>query len=376
MQRIPITPRADFAARAQELGFAFHTIDGKPYWNESAAYRFTAAEVDTLEDATAELERICLAAVEEVISQGYYDRFGIGPEGAKLIDASWQRGDKNLYGRFDLLYRPGEPPRMLEYNADTPTALFEASVVQWEWLQALYPKADQFNSIHEKLIQAWAHFQLAAPRVHFTCVRDHDEDRGTTDYLRDTAIQAGLDTRFLFIDEIGWDGAIFRDLEEEPIRALFKLYPWEWLLREPFAANIAPSRVQMIEPAWKMILSNKAILALLWHLFPDHPNLLPAALSRDEIQGAVVKKPLLGREGANIAILKEGQPDRPSAATDGPYGAEGFVYQAYLPPPVFDGRYPVLGSWVIASEPAGIGIREDANPITSNLSQFVPHLFE
>ena len=46
------------------------------------------------------------------------------------------------------------PPRLLEYNADTPTALLEASVAQWFWLQDCFPTADQFNSIHERLIDA------------------------------------------------------------------------------------------------------------------------------------------------------------------------------------------------------------------------------
>jgi len=65
-----------------------------------------------------------------------------------------------------------------------------------------------------------------------------------------------------------------------------------------------------------------------------------------------------------------------SVATAGPYGAEGFVYQAYRPIQPFDGFYPIIGSWVIAGEPAGIGIREDKQAITGNTSRFVPHYFE
>jgi glutathionylspermidine synthase len=374
MKRLTLEPRADWKARAAQLGFAFHTVDGEPYWNETAAYTFTAAEIDAIEEATAELEKLCLQAVDKVVKEKLWQGFGLGPAAAELIEASWRRFDKNVYGRFDLAYREGEPPKLLEYNADTPTALFEASVVQWEWLQTLYPTADQFNSIHEKLIEAWRGFDLAAPKLHFTCVRDHDEDRGTTEYMRDTAVQAGIDTEFLFVDEIGWDGAAFRDLDDEPIGALFKLYPWEWLMREDFAAHIGPSRIQMIEPPWKMVLSNKAILALLWHMFPGHPNLLPATLDPAEVEGRAVKKPILGREGANVALL-DGPSGKETAASDGPYGAEGYVYQAYYPLPEFGGQHAVIGSWVIASQPAGIGMREDSSPITRNTSRFVPHLF-
>lgn len=369
MERIAITPRSDWRRRAEGLGFAFHTIDGKPYWDETAAYLFTAAEIDEIEDATAELERCCMAAVEKVVRENLFAPFGMNEAAAALARASWQKGERNLYGRFDLRVAPGQPPKLYEYNADTPTALFEASVVQWEWLETLFPDDDQFNSIHEKLIAAWPRLGLGRT-VHFTCVRDHEEDRGTTDYLRDTATQAGIEAPFLFVDEIGWNGRGFVDADGQPIAALFKLYPWEWLMAEDFARHIGPSGVRMIEPAWKMILSNKAILSLLWHMFPDHPNLLPAYLEPGKIAGPAVAKPLLGREGEDVRVVTGAEAGRP-----GSYGAEGFVYQAAAPLPNFGGHYPVIGSWVVASQPAGIGIREDDQPVTTNTSRFVPHLF-
>jgi len=372
MQRLALAPRADWRARADALGFQFHTIDGAAYWDETAAYEFTSAEIDAIDDATAELERIALLAVDKVVKERLYQPFGLDAYAAGLVERSWTLGHKNLYGRFDLCVRPdGTPPKLLEYNADTPTALFEASVVQWEWLQTVMPGTDQFNSIHEKLVDAWSRFGLGGRRVHFPCVRDHAEDRGTIDYLADTATQAEIEHCILNLEDIGWNGRQFIDLEDRPIEVLFKLYPWEWLLREPFAKNIATSGVTMIEPAWKMLLSNKAILALLWHMFPDHPNLLPAGFARGDVSGPVVMKPQLGREGANIKVEAGEQ----SIETGGDYADEPVIYQAYAPLPEFDGKFPVVGSWVIASKPAGIGLREDDTRITRNTSRFVPHFF-
>lgn len=375
MQRVRVPERADWRARADAIGFKFHTIDGAPYWTENAAYLFTEAEIDAIEATTAELEQMCLQVVDRVVREGRYDLLNLPNRAAELIEESWVRFDKNLYGRFDLACQPGQPPKLLEYNADTPTALFESSVVQWEWLQTVEPGADQFNSIHEKLIDAWRNFGLPFRALHFTCVRNHEEDRGTVDYLRDTATQAGLEAPFLYIDEIGWDGEQFVDLEKQPIQALFKLYPWEWLLREEFATHIGPSAIQMIEPPWKMVLSNKAVLPLLWGMFEGHPNLLPAAFAPEHLDGPLVRKPIYGREGANVSILTQGSDAAPEHATEGPYDAEGYVYQAYAPLPVFDGNHAVVGSWVVASQPAGIGMREDNGPITRNTSRFVPHLF-
>jgi glutathionylspermidine synthase len=348
------------------LGFAYAEIAGEPYWDETACWEFTAAEVDLLDDATAELERLTRAAAEQAIRQNRRAMLGIPEAVWPLLVKSWEQQEPSLYGRMDLRWDGTGAPKLLEYNADTPTSLYESSVVQWEWLTCADPDADQFNSLHEALIAAWPGLRLP-PDVHFTCVRDSAEDRGNVDYLRDTAMQAGLDAPFLYIDEIGWDGQRFVDLANHEIRAAFKLYPWEGLLRDAFGAHIAHATTRWIEPAWRLLVSGKGILALLWELFPGHPNLLPAFREPGRTGGLEIAKPLFGREGANITA--------PGLRTGGPYGAEGFVYQAWAPLPCVDGRYAVLGSWLIAGEPHGMGIREDATPITRDTSRFVPHFF-
>ncbi len=125
-----------------------------------------------------------------------------------------------------------------------------------------------------------------------------------------------------------------------------------------------------IEPAWKMILSNKAILPILWELYPDHPNLLPPYFEAGKLN-SYVKKPILSREGANINMVKDGEILQ---ASQGEYGKEGFIFQELFTLPNYDGNYPVIGSWTIGQELAGMGIREPKSLITDNQSRFVPHL--
>ncbi len=380
MRRDPRIPRADWQARVESIGLPHHTgADGAVYWDESACYTFSAAEVDELEEATAELHRLCLEAAAHVIERGRWDELAIPPAAVPLIERSWRDEEPTLYGRFDLAYDGRTPPRLLEYNADTPTALVEAAVAQWYWLQDTEPSGDQFNSLHERLVAAWRAMTPglrgalpvnARPLVHFASA-DDPEDVATTTYLRDTAEQGGVDTRQLLVEEIGWDAGAgrFVDVDERPITAAFKLYPWEWMAREGFAPQLAATRVRWIEPAWKMVLSNKGILAVLWELFPDHPNLLPAYFDEWRLE-AYAKKPLLSREGANVRLVMFGEE---VAASGGDYGAEGYVYQALAALPRLDGRVPVLGSWVVAGEPAGMGVREGDGLITTNMSRFVPH---
>jgi glutathionylspermidine synthase len=373
VKRESIAPRADWQRKVEELGFRFHTMDGV-YWDERACYRFTSAEIDKLELATGELQSRCIDAVGRVIEKGDYSRFKVPDAFHPLIERSWEDDDKSLYGRFDLAWDGSGEPKMLEYNADTPTALLEASVVQWYWTKDVKPAADQFNSIHEKLIDRWKDMRAQLPadgRVYFACDSASAEDQGNTDYLRDTATQAGLEAVAIDIADIGWDGNRFVDLEERPMGALFKLYPWEWMVREQFGPHLVARGMRVIEPAWKMLLSNKAILPVLWEMFPGHPNLLAASFEPGRFATDFVKKPLYSREGANVSITSGGA----TVEAPGEYGEEGFIWQAYHALPSFAGNYAVIGSWIVGEEPAGIGIREDASPITRDSSRFVPHYF-
>ena len=377
MKRYSITPRNGWQQKVEEIGFSFHSLES-PYWDESVYYEFSMAEVDTLEKATNDLWEISLNAVQYVMDNNLYHQFHIPEWFIPHIERSWNDDAPAIYGRFDFALKNGIP-KLLEFNADTPTSLFESSVVQWEWLQDFNPDLDQFNSIHEKLIAYWSYLReyLHPGILHFTTAKDSAEDLTTTEYLRDCAIQAGLDTKFLFLDEIGWDTTYprFLDLEEVIIKNIFKLYPWEWLVHEDFGKNIDKDRSQAfwIEPSWKMILSSKAILPILWRLNHGHDNLLEAYFEDEkELAGSTfARKPLLSREGANIQLINQG---KLLAETSGEYGEEGYIYQELCTLPDFGGNYPLIGSWVVGQESAGIGMRESKNLITDNLSRFVPHL--
>lgn len=387
MERVAQTPRADWRERLESQGFAFHSVDadGVPqddgrfhYWREDVAYRFTEAEIEAAYEAAGELHAMAQDLVADLVARGDYGRLALPPEAPALIEASWARRDLSVYGRLDLAWDGSGPPKLLEYNADTPTSLVESSVAQWYWKEDVRPSADQFNSIHEALVERWKALREAHPgvaRLHAAAMPDSPEDMGNAQYMLDTAIEAGFEGVLIGVPDLGSDPlGNFYDEDEHAIQAAYKLYPWEWALREDWAARLARDKVRWVEPPWKMLLSNKAMLPLLWERHRGHPNLLPAGFDRPPMgSGAYVKKPLLSREGANVTIVR---PGALPVEVDGPYGAEGYVYQAYAPLPVFGGMHAVVGAWIVGDEPVGLCVREDDGPVTRNTSYFVPHYFE
>jgi glutathionylspermidine synthase len=382
MQRIASPERSDWRTTAESAGFYFHTIDGERYWDERAYYAFTLDEIERqIEAPTGEIDAMCLELVGRAIdNEDYLRRLKIPEAFWPLIAESWHRDEASLYGRLDLSFDGRGPAKLLEYNADTPTSIYEAAVFQWTWLEQAIERhiipdhADQFNSIHERLIEAWK--KLGHGRhLHLTGATESVEDAGTLAYLEDTAQQAGLRSTLLDIADIGWrEGDGFVDFEDRKIELVFKLYPWEWMFQDAFGTRLADAPTRWIEPPWKAILSNKGILPLLWEMFPHHPNLLPAFFEDDprsiELGASFVRKPLYSREGANVALIHEGVT---LMQQQGPYGAEGFIRQALAPLPNFSNQYPVLGSWLIDHTPCGLSIREDENPITGNTSRLLPH---
>lgn len=386
MERIAITPRQKWQQLVEKQGFLYHTIDDVPYWDETACYKFSEKEVLMLEAATQELHSMCVEAAQYVIDNNLFSLFGIPEAVVPMVRYAWEKSDSafwSLYGRFDLAYDGVNPPKLLEFNADTPTSLFEASVVQWYWLQDYKPSADQFNSIDEKLRASWEwiHEKYRSSVYHFACLKDARgnipslqlrEDITNTAYILDTASTVkNLHYHFTDIGNIKWNGHAFVDENQTPVETLFKLYPWEWMVNEIDVACFGKSDVNWIEPIWKMLWSNKALLPILWRLYPDHPNLLAAHF--EPHSASYVKKPKLSREGSNIEIVRNGDV---VLRTGGDYGDEGFIYQAIANIPNIGGNYPVIGSWIIGGEAAGMGIRENSTMITDNVSRFVPHYFE
>lgn len=379
MKRHLIEPRKNWQATVESQGFEFHSNGLRPsedtasHWREDIYYEFTLAEVEEIEAATKTLYDKCLCAVDHVVKTHDLKDFEVPSEFIDGIKSSWYRDDPSLYGRFDLAYNGTYPPKLLEFNADTPTCLIESAVVQWWWMKDKFPELDQFNSIHERLIEQWKSISRFLPKdgynkIHFSSIKESHEEFSTVEYIRDTANQAGLNTEFVYMSDIGFTSGdeMVGNRDTDKIKYWFKLYPWEWLMYEPFAQKLAKNlgKIGIIEPSWKVLLSNKRILTVLHKLFPDHPNILPSWDYQRKIDLDLISKPCFGREGKNITMN--------SVSTSGPYDGPR-VWQRRAN--TFNGEtYNIIGSWVVGSESAGMIIREDDTPIVMANSRIVPHV--
>ncbi|TRW96028.1 glutathionylspermidine synthase family protein [Paracoccus sp. M683] len=401
MERRDLPERPDWRAEAERLGFTFADMHGAPYWDETSAYAFSLAEIeDRIEDPSTDLHALCREAVDLIVSdESLMSRMGIPRAHWDLVANSWRAGEPELYGRMDLAYDGEGPAVLLEYNADTPTSLYESASFQWLWLEqqmaagVLPPDADQFNGIHEALVERWG--QIAAPEtdIHFAAMKDMPEDYATVEALAWSAREAGMGAHYTDLESIGLtDKGQFADSEDRVIGTLFKLYPWEDLFRDSFADHVASSGLRLIEPAWKALVSNKAILPVLWQIAPGHPNLLPAfflddvadslagrGLSRvpgfnavaDRLARGHVIKPIFSREGASVRIVENGR--ETETAPDHSYDDQPMIVQEYRALPVMGGFRPIIGAWIVGQTCVGMGVREDQARITQDLSRFKPH---
>jgi glutathionylspermidine synthase len=321
-------------------------------------------------------------------------------------------------------------PRLLEYNAQTPTSLVEAAVIQWHWADQndlTDHEWRQWNSIHDRFVGweaadgepanegAWRRnvrklrearpWLPEKPKIFFAYETSETsgEDRMNVAYLMATAEEAGFGVELIAMSQIGWDVAGDRvvfvrkpgeEHKAEPIDVIFMLYPWEWLWHEEggkaFFRNMAdPSKrgTVWIEPPYSAaLLGNKGLLAVLWKLFGEDPErgryLLPAYFAESASAAKLTsyaKKPVWGREGGSVTLVRDGAVlvDYPSQ-----YGADGlFVVQELKELPGFEGLegtvHPVIGAWLVDGEPAGMGIREGVGVeglVTRDRCHFVPHV--
>ena len=380
LRRLRAPTPGPFRDRLRALGLLEPgAAGGAPYWNTEAAYALTADEAARWLQAADTVHALCLRAIDAVIAAGDYAPFGI--QSANMVSAieqSWRARETAFVGRMDFTLDGNGVPRLLDYEADGPVCMPEASYLQWEWFESWKAAhgaggEDQENLIYEKLLDMWRKLRLGG-RLAIASGGDADGDgapldtaeRFTAEWLADTAGEVGLDLHRCGIAQVGWDTEALRftDAGDAVLELLVKLYPWHWMEREQNIDALPASRTRILPQPWTRLLADKALLAVLWTMFPDCPFLLPAALEPGVLDGPVVSKPRRGWDGEGVSL-----PGQPAAREHGP-----LLWQAHCPLPLLDGVHAAPSVWMVDGAAAGLSFRESPTPVTRIDARFVPHI--
>jgi glutathionylspermidine synthase len=374
----------------EELGFTWHTdSDGTKYVSDELLH-VSDEEAEAYYEAANTIYDMYVQAAEFVIDNDLFFELGIPFNLIESIKKSWENDVHwHIYGRFDFSGGiDGEPIKLIEFNADTPTGLFETAILQWALLKHNdMDEERQFNNIYQAIADNFRRLITLFDdtekfdelydgwKILFSSIEGNDEEETTTKLLRQIATDAGFATGFEFLQNVGFDEEGIHDSEDNPYEYWFKLYPWEDIGSDEPELAVTLNEIMnnqkaiILNPAYTLLFQSKGILKILSDLFPDSPYLLKTSF--EPLEGAYVEKRVFGREGANTKIV-DANGDI-IAQSDGVYENYKPVYQEYTEfmKDVHANSYQA--GVFFAYEACGLGFRRGGK-IMDNMSKFVGHV--
>ncbi len=377
----------------EQIGFSWHTDEDGSDYIESELVELTQEEAEAFYAAANELYDMYVAAAQYVIDNDLFSELEIPFNLIEAIKMSWENDVHwHLYGRFDLAGGiDGKPIKLIEFNADTPTCLFETAILQWAALkQNSLDEGRQFNNLYEALSENFKRLVTLGEetekfenlyegwKILFSSVRGLDEEEKTVRLLQSAAEAAGFVTNFAYADEVEFDDESGIWFNGENYEYWFKLIPWESIAIEESAlalylTNIMKNQKAIIlNPAYTLLFQSKGIMKVLWDLFPNHPLLLQSDFtSLPNVKQ--VRKPFLAREGANVTIFDEN--GRVVANNGGEYEEGKFLWQEFNEFCKDEAGAKYQAGVFFAYEACALGFRKGGE-ILGNSSKFVGHLIK
>jgi len=383
-----LTPLDDTAL--EQIGFTWHTDnDGSKYISDTLV-GVTEAEAEAYYTAANELYDMYVEAAEYVIENDLFFDLGIPFNLIETIKKSWENDVHwHIYGRFDFSGGiDAKPIKLIEFNADTPTGLYETAILQWALLKHNNMDEDrQFNNIYQAISDNFRRLvtlfddveefdeRYDGWKILFSSIEGNDEEEMTTQLLQKMATDAGFVTANAFLQDVKFDEKGIFDSDENQYEYWFKLYPWEDIgTDEPELAMLLGTIMKnqeaiLLNPAYTLLFQSKGMMKILCDLFPDSPYLLPTSF--EPLEGSYVEKRMFGREGANTKIVDAG--GNTVSEVDGPYGNYRPIYQEYTEfVKDSEGNHYQAGVF-FAYEACGLGFRRGGK-ILDNMSKFVGHV--
>jgi glutathionylspermidine amidase/synthetase len=362
-------------------------------------FRLSETALDEIRRATDELHAMFMHATEVVLKDDrLLARFNIPEVLWPRLRLSWsRRRGQMITGRFDFSVS-ARGVKVYEYNADSASCHMEAGKVQGRWAAhfGCTEGQDPGAGLPDMLVQAWRGAGVGT-LLHIMYDCDQEEAYHAA-FMRSAAEAAGIACRMLRgVEGLGWNAAgEVVDPDGQPIRWVWKTWSWETALDQlrdecidedrvpiafgPDGARRAPRLadvllrpdVTVFEPLWTLIPSNKAILPLLWSIFPDHPYLLDSRFEpgADFAPEGYVVKPIVGRCGANISIYAPD--DTLLAETAGQFDDRPQIYQAFFGLPRIEGLNVQVCTFSVDGVYAGACVRVDPSLVITTDSDLLP----
>lgn len=378
-------------SKLEELGFTWHTdSDGSKYVSDQLV-KITQSEAEAYYTAGNEIYDMYVEAAEYVIENDLFFELGIPFNLTQTIKKSWESDVHwHIYGRFDLAGGvDGKPIKLIEFNADTPTSLFESALLQWALLKHNNMNEEkQFNTIYESISNNFKRLitlfddttafneRYDGWKILFSSISENDEEEATTRLLQQIATDAGFNTGFEYLENTHFDEDGIYDSDGNNYEYWFKLYPWEDIaVDEPELATTLANIMQnqkaiILNPAYTLLFQSKGMMKILCDLFPDSPYLLKTSFEPLK-NSKQVEKTVFGREGANTKIIEVN--GNISTQTEGPYDNYKKVYQEFVEFPKDSNGSKYQAGVFFSYESCGLSFRKGGD-ILDNMSKFVGHV--
>lgn len=379
-------------AYLESIGFIWHTDSDNSSYVSDEIVVVSEDEANAYYEATNELYDMFAEAGQYVVDNDLFHELNIPFNLVEIIKESWENDVHwHLYSRFDLAGGiDGKPIKLIEFNADTPTSLFETAIIQWAMLKANgLDEMSQFNNLYEALKDNFKriitldsdiekfeeYYSNLGWKILFSSISSSSEDINTTKLLEHIASEAGFNTDFEFIENVQFsDDGIFKD--DELFEFWFKLIPWENIAIEEselaliLTEIIKEKKAIIFNPAYTLMFQSKGFMKILWDLYPNHPLLLETSFE-PLVGKKQVEKRCFGREGANVKIINADQSIEEE--TNGEYEGHKAVYQEYVEFPKDSNGNSYQAGVFYAYEACGLGFRKGGK-ILNNMSKFVGHI--
>lgn len=387
-----LTPLTD--EYLESIGFVWHTDSDNSSYVSDEIVVISEEEANAYYEATNELYDMFAEAGQYIIDNDLFHELNIPFNLVEVIKESWENEVHwHLYSRFDLAGGiDGQPIKLIEFNADTPTSLFETAIIQWAMLKKNgLDEASQFNSLYESLKDNFKriitldtdiekfeeYYSTLGWKILFSSISTSAEDINTTKLLQHIASEAGFNTDFEFIENVQFnDEGIYKN--DEAFEFWFKLIPWENIGIEEselallLTQIIKDKKAIIFNPAYTLMFQSKGFMKILWDLYPNHPLLLETSFE-PLVGKKQVEKRCFGREGANTKIINiDGSIE---LETSGEYEGHKAIYQEFVEFPKDEKGNLYQAGVFYAYEACGLGFRRGGK-ILNNMSKFVGHIIQ